>query len=276
MRAAVAFSLIMLASSGVARSAEPVAASIDAENLRDTITRLVAFGTRHTLSDTTSPTRGIGAARRWARSRFEAIAAACDGCLTVVTPEQTVIGERVPTPALVQDVIAIQRGTSDPNRVVIVSGHLDSRISDPMDAVHDAPGANDDGSGVAVVLEAARVLSRHRFPATVVYAVLSGEEQGLYGGKILADYARAQGWRVEAVLNNDIVGNSHGQDGRVVDHEVRVFSEGVRADETPAEAAFRRRSGGETDSPSRNLARFMAALADADLPDLKGADDPAR
>src|SRR5205814_4086090 len=118
--------------------------------------------------------------------------AACGGCLTIVTPEQTVTGERVPTPTVVQDVIAIQRGTSEPDRVLIVSAHLDSRVSDPMDAVHDAPGANDDGSGIAVVLEAARVLSRRRFAATIVYAVDSGEEQGLYGGKILADYAKAQ------------------------------------------------------------------------------------
>ena len=181
--------------------------------------------------------------------------------MSLVTPDKTVSGERAPTPTLVQDVIAIQRGTSDPERVVIISGHIDSRNSDPLNATRDAPGANDDGSGTAAVLEAARVLSTRRFPATIVYAVLSGEEQGLYGGGILADYAKAQGWRVEAVLNNDIVGNTHGQDGRVVDEEVRVFSEGVRVTETPAEATIRRRAGGEMDSASRNLARFMDGLA---------------
>jgi hypothetical protein len=138
-----------------------------------------------------------------------------------------------------------------------------------MDATHDAPGANDDGSGTAAVLEAARVLCRRTFPATVVYAVLSGEEQGLYGGQVLAAYARAQGWRVEAVLNNDIVGNTHGQDGQVVDGEVRVFSEGVRVTETPAEAAIRRRSGGEMDAPSRNLARFMRDIAQDYVEDLR-------
>lgn len=237
--------------------------AVDQGELRDTITRLVDFGTRHTLSDTGSPTRGIGAARRWVRDRFAAIGAGCHGCLMIDTPEQTFSGERTPTPVAVQDVLAIQQGTSDPQRVVIISAHLDSRVSDVMDAQHDAPGADDDGSGVAAVLEAARVLSTHRFAGTIVYAVLSGEEQGLYGGRILADFARARGWRVEGVLNNDIVGNTHGQDGRVVADEVRVFSEGVRAAETPAGAAARRRSGGETDSASRSLARYMRGLAGA-------------
>ncbi len=238
-----------------------VANAVDPEALRATITRLVAFGTRHSMSDTGSPERGIGAARRWAKSRFESLSAACGGCLEIVTPEQTVTGQRIATPTVIQDVIAIQRGTTDPGRVVIISAHIDSRNSDPLNADRDAPGANDDGSGTAAVLEAARVLSVHRFPATIVYAVLSGEEQGLYGGKILADYAKAQSWRVEAALNNDIVGNTHGQDGLVVDNEVRVFSEGVRVVETPAEADVRRQSGGEMDSASRNLARFMRGVA---------------
>ncbi len=242
-----------------------IAGEVDEPALQATVTRLVAFGTRHTLSDTASPTRGIGAARRWATDRFETLSAACHGCLTVVTPEKTFTGARIPTPALVQDVIAIQPGATDPGRVVIISGHIDSRNSDPLDAVHDAPGANDDGSGTAAVLEAARVLSSRRFPATIVYAVLSGEEQGLYGGQILADYAKAQGWRVEATLNNDIVGNSHGQDGLTVDNEVRVFAEGVKVTETPAEAAIRRRAGGELDSPSRSLARYMRGLAETYL-----------
>ena len=257
------------AGESVGRAPEAVAGAVDAAALEATISRLVAFGTRHTLSDTSSPTRGIGAARRWAQGRFETLEAACGGCLTVVTPGQTFTGARVPTPTLVQDVIAIQRGATDPDRVVIISGHIDSRNSDPLDGVHDAPGANDDGSGTAAVLEAARVLSRHRFPATIVYAVLSGEEQGLYGGQVLAAYAKAQGWRVEAVLNNDIVGNTHGLDGRVVADEVRVFSEGVRVAETPAEAAIRRRAGGESDSASRNLARFMSRLADTATPGLR-------
>jgi Zn-dependent M28 family amino/carboxypeptidase len=261
--------LVPIQGAGAAEPPHPelaaIAGEVDAAALQATITRLVAFGTRHTLSDTTSATRGIGAARRWTQARFEALSAACQGCLTVVTPEKTFTGARIPTPANVRDVIAIQKGTTDPGRVVIISGHIDSRNSDPLDGVHDAPGANDDGSGTAAVLEAARVLSTRRFPATIVYAVLSGEEQGLYGGQILADYAKAQGWRVEATLNNDIIGNTHGQDSQTVDGEVRVFSEGVKVTETAAEAALRRRAGGELDSPSRALARAMRGLADTYL-----------
>jgi hypothetical protein len=163
----------------------------------------------------------------------------------------------------------VQRGTRDPDRVVVVSAHLDSRASDVTDATSDAPGANDDGSGVSAVLEAARLLSRHRFPATIVYAVLSGEEQNLYGGKVLADYAVAQGWRVEADLNNDIIGNIRGQSGVIDNTHVRVFSEGGRTTETAAQAAARRAAGGEADSPSRNLARFMQRLSGQYLRGLK-------
>ena len=248
------------APTGDHRLLHQVAGQVSAAELHTTITRLVGFGTRHTLSDTRSDTRGIGAARRWVKSRFEALAAGCGGCLEIAMPSEVVTGDRVPTPTEVMDVLAIQRGTGDPGRVVVISGHLDSRVSDPMNATSDAPGANDDGSGVAAVLEAARVLSRHRFAATIVYAVLSGEEQNLYGGGILAKYAAAQNWRVEADLNNDIVGNTHGQSGVVDDAHVRVFSEGTKAVETPAQADRRRYNGGEVDSPSRNLARFIDGL----------------
>lgn len=160
------------------------------------------------------------------------------------------------------DVLAIQKGTTDPNRVILIAGHIDSRVTDVMDFTSDAPGANDDASGVAAVIEAARVLSKHRYAATLVFAVLSGEEQGLYGGKVLADYARAQGWKVEADLNNDIVGNSRGQSGVMDNTHVRVFSEGTKAVETPEQANSRRYNGGEVDSPSRNLARYLDGLAD--------------
>lgn len=257
--------------SGMASAAEPptepaglrgIADAVSADELRTTITRLVGFGTRHTLSDTKSDRRGIGAARRWVGARFEAISKDCGGCLTIETPAQTFTGKRIPQPTEVVDVVAIQRGSSDPDRVVLIAGHLDSRASDVMDAKIDAPGANDDASGVAAVIEAARVLSKHRFAATVVYAALSGEEQGLYGGKVLADYAAAQGWKVEADLNNDIVGNTHGQDGVVDNTTVRVFSEGTRSDETLDQAKYRRYHGGEVDSASRNVARLLAGLAD--------------
>jgi hypothetical protein len=239
------------------------AQEVSPERLRHDVETLVGFGTRHTLSSDTDARRGIGAARRWAEGEFRKTGAACGQCLEIVLPEQTVTGERVPTPTRIVDVVAIQRGTERPNEVVIVAGHIDSRVSDVMDVTRDAPGANDDGSGTALVLEAARVLSRQRFPTTIVYAVLSGEEQGLYGGKLLADYAKAQGWTVKAMFNNDIVGNSRGSDGLVDDAHVRVFSEGPRGDGDAALLKAQRAIGGENDSPSRNLSRWIAALAPA-------------
>lgn len=239
-----------------------VAGQVSAERQKATITRLVGFGTRHTLSDTTSDTRGIGAARRWVGAQFAAISKDCGGCLTVETPAQVFTAPRIPVPAEVMDVVAIQRGTTDPERVIIITGHLDSRVSDVMNATADAPGANDDASGVAAVIEAARILSKYRFPATLVFAALSGEEQGLQGGKVIADYATAKGWRVEANLNNDIVGNTEGINGVRNNSQVRLFSEGTKAVETPEEAGVRRYNGGEVDSPSRNLARFMDVMAD--------------
>jgi len=235
---------------------------VQPERMRADIQTMVDFGTRHTMSETQSETRGIGAARRWAEREFESISAACGGCLEIVTPSDTVTGRRVPTPTEVVDVVAIQRGTGDPNRVIIISGHLDSRVTDVMDFTSDAPGANDDASGVAAVLEAARILSAYQFDATLVYAVLSGEEQGLLGGKILADYATEQGWFVQANLNNDIVGNSEGQSGIVDTTRVRVFSEGTKTVETETQANSRRYNGGEVDSSSRNLARFIDGIAD--------------
>lgn len=238
---------------------------VDTGRLHNDIATLVGFGTRHTLSDQTSDTRGIGAARRWAEAELRRIGAVCGNCLEIALPEDTVTGNRVPEPTRVVNVLAIQRGTTDPNRVIIISGHIDSRVSDVMNFTDDAPGANDDASGVAAVIEAARVLSSQHFDATIVYALLSGEEQGLLGGKILADYAQAQGWQVEANLNNDIVGNSQGQSGVRDTTRVRVFSEGTKTVETEAQAQRRRYNGGEVDSSSRNLARFVDQVADAYL-----------
>ena len=236
--------------------------------LHDTIAHLVGFGTRHTLSDTKSDKRGIGAARRWVKAQFEAISRDCGGCLEIVTPSQVFSGKRIPKPTEVMDVVAIRRGSGDPDRVIVMTGHLDSRVSDVMDATHDAPGANDDASGVAALMEAARLLSKQDHRATLVFAALSGEEQGLYGGKVLADYAVAHGWQVEADLNNDIVGNSRGQNGASDNTTVRVFSEGTRSTETAKQAQLRNYFGGEVDSPSRNVARYMAAMADQYLPDF--------
>ena len=235
---------------------------VSQQSLRAMVEKLVSFGTRHTLSSQTDPKRGIGASLRWTETEFRRYARACGGCLTIVTPSDTVTGRRVPTPTLVKNVFAIQRGTTDPNRVVVISGHIDSRVTDVMNATADAPGANDDGSGTAAVIEAARLLSRLKFPNTIVYAVLSGEEQGLLGGKIMADYAKAQGWEVIANLNNDIIGNSCGSDGVCDPAHVRVFSEGPRWQGREDLAARQRSLGGENDSPSRNLSRYLDTLAD--------------
>lgn len=243
-------------------SSRALADQVSAERLRATVERLVGFGTRHTLSQRGSATRGIGAALDWTEAEFRRLSEACHGCLEILRPSDTVTNRRIPTPTLVEDVIAIQRGTSDPARVIIITGHIDSRVTDPMNATADAPGANDDGSGTAAVLEAARVLSRYRFAGTIVYAALSGEEQGLNGGKILADMARAHGWAVEANLNNDIIGSSCGSDGLCDDANVRVFSEGPRWQGHEDLAARQRSLGGENDAPGRNLSRFIDTLAD--------------
>jgi acetylornithine deacetylase/succinyl-diaminopimelate desuccinylase-like protein len=236
----------------LAQIAEPVRA----QSLKHYVERLVSFGTRHTLSSQTDPKRGIGAAVRWAEAEMKSF-----GLETLQTCD-TVTGRRVPAQTRICNAVAIQRGAERPNDVVIITGHIDSRVSDVMDASSDAPGANDDGSGTAAVIEAARVLSRHNFPGTIVYAALSGEEQGLYGGRIMAEHARARGWNVIANLNNDIIGNSCGSDGHCDAGHVRVFSEGPRWQGREDLAADIRRFGGENDSPSRNLSRFLESLAD--------------
>jgi acetylornithine deacetylase/succinyl-diaminopimelate desuccinylase-like protein len=256
---AAAFLLPTIASAATPRE---IADTVQEARLRAIVEKLVSFGTRHTLSSQTDPKRGIGASLRWTEEEFRRYSRACRGCLAIETPSQVVTGRRVPTPTKVTDVLAIQRGTVDPNRVVIITGHIDSRVTDVMDFTKDAPGANDDGSGTAAVIEAARVLSRLKFPYTIVYAVLSGEEQGLLGGKVLADHAKAQGWEVLANLNNDIIGNSCGSD-RVCDAaHVRIFSEGPRWQGREALAAQQRSLGGENDAPSRNLSRWLADLSE--------------
>jgi Zn-dependent M28 family amino/carboxypeptidase len=224
--------------------------------LRADVAKLVSFGTRHTLSSQTDPKRGIGASVRWAEAELKKL-----GLETLQTCD-TVTGRRVPSPTRVCNAVAIQRGTERPNDVVVITGHIDSRVTDVMDFTSDSPGANDDGSGTTAVLEAARALAGRKFPGTIVYGVLSGEEQGLLGGKILADYANAQGWNVVANLNNDIIGNSCGSDGVCDPNAVRVFSEGPRWQGREALAASQRSLGGENDSPSRNLSRFLDRLAE--------------
>lgn len=246
-----------------------LAADVSAEQIEAYIEKLVSFGTRHTLSETESDTRGIGAARRWIAEEFERISADCGGCLDVIIVSDTVLGvRRIPEATEVVSVVAIQRGTLDPDRMVMMSGDIDSRVSDPMNGVSDSPGANDNASGMAGAIEAARVLSKHQFPGTIVYAGLSGEEQGLFGGRIVAAHALEEGWRIKAVLNNDMIGNISGIDGVIDNTTARVFSEGTRYVETAEEARIRRFSGGEVDSPSRNLARYIDRMADRFIPNL--------
>jgi hypothetical protein len=233
-----------------------ISAPVSPARMKADVEKMVSFGTRHTLSSQTDPKRGIGASLRWAEGELRKLG------LGVETPSEMMTGARVPTPVRIIDVLGIQRGTSRPNDVVLVMGHIDSRVSEVMNAAADAPGANDDGSGSAAVLEAARVLSRHKFAGTIVYALLSGEEQGLYGGKILAAFATAQGWNVVAALNNDFIGNSCGSDGVCDDKTVRIFSEGPRWQGHERLAGQLRSLGGENDAPSRNLSRFIDRLAE--------------
>lgn len=239
-----------------------------AERIKVDIEKLVSFGTRHTLSDTLSQTQGIGAARRWIKGEFEKISKDCGGCLEVFYVSDVVSGNRIPEPTNIVNVVAIQRGYADPNRFVMMTGDIDTRVSDPLNATSDSPGANDNGSGMAGTIEAARVLTKYKFPSSIMYAGLSGEEQGLYGGKILADFARSENWRIKAVLNNDMIGNIEGINGVIDNTTARVFSEGTRYVETEREALARRFTGGEVDSPSRNIARYVDKMADLYIPNL--------
>jgi Peptidase family M28 len=258
--------LIAVSSLGLIAAAPPqsstdaklraIIAPVSAVQLRHTVETLVSFGTRHTLSSQTDPKRGIGAALNWGESQFKSFG------LETARPCQTFTGERLPGPTRVCDAVAIQRGTERPNDVVVITGHIDSRVSDPMNANAFEPGANDDGSGSAAVLEAARILSKHKFAGTIVYSLDSGEEQGLYGAKVIAAYAKAQGWNVIANLNNDIVGNSCGSDGLCDATHVRIFSEGPRWQGHEDLARLQRSLGGENDAPSRNISRYLDKLAD--------------
>ncbi|HEX6632063.1 MAG TPA: M28 family peptidase [Gemmatimonadaceae bacterium] len=236
-----------------------IGAAPSAANIERDVRALAGFGTRNTLSDTLSSTRGIGAARRYVKAQFDAISQACGGCLEVyyLAKVDTVRGGAV---ANVVNVIAVQRGTVHPNRYAIMTADIDSRASDGNDATSDAPGANDNASGMAGALEAARVLTRYRFPSTIVYAGLSGEEQGLFGGQNMARTAKEKGWDIVAVLNNDMIGNIEGLNGVVDNTTFRVFSEPVPATATEADWRRYRIYGGEVDGPSRQVARYIDRL----------------
>jgi peptidase M28-like protein len=248
---------------------EAIVAAVSADSLRAAVTRLVGFGTRHTLSDTLSATRGIGAARRWVKAQFDNISAACGGCLEVFYVSGTVgPTPRIPRPTEIVNVVAVQRGTSDPDRYVLLGGDIDSRISDIMDAKDSEPGADDNASGLAAVLEAARVLTHDRFAGSVIYAGFSGEEQGLYGGEIVATWIQQRSWRLVGMIDNDMIGNVQGSDGVTDTRTARVFSDGTPPTETEQERARRRFTGGEVDGISRQLARYLKAIAERYMPGL--------
>jgi len=234
-----------------------IAGAASAQRIEHDIRTLVNFGTRNTLSDTMSTSRGIGAARRWIKDEMDQISAACGGCMEVSYMGKVQEGARLPSPVNVVNVLGVIRGTVYPNRYVIMSGDIDSRASNGSDGDTDAPGANDNASGMAGVLEAARILSQYRFPTSVILVGLSGEEQGLWGGQRMAQVAVEEGWDIVGVLNNDMIGNIEGIDGVIDNTTFRVFSEPYPT--TVAESVLRgyRTFGGEVDGPSRQLARYV-------------------
>jgi hypothetical protein len=239
---------------------------VSAEHIRANIEKLVSFGTRATISaqdpESIAAGRGIGAARDWIKAEFERYSKECGGCLEVKTDSFTEApADRIPQPTVITNVYAVLKGTSDAQRIVLVTGHYDSRNSGTLDGTGDAPGANDDGSGTAVSLECARVLSKMKFPATIIFLTVAGEEQGLNGSSHFARMAKEQTWNIEAVLNNDIVG---GDKSAEQDHSVvRVFSEGVPAAATEQDIRRIRGLGGESDSGSRQVARYIAGVGRA-------------
>ena len=282
---------LLLATPAVAQDSPPIddpriheiVAAVSAEQLDTDVRTLVSFGTRSTLSDTLSDTRGIGAARRWIKREFDRIGEACGGCLEVFYLEEVFPpGRGFPDSTNVVNVVAIQRGTTDPNRMVIMSGDIDSRITDRLNAVDSSPGANDNASGMAGTIAAARVLTRYRFSGSIVYLGLSGEEQGLYGGRTVARIARERSWNIEAVLNNDMIGNIEGVNGGIDNTTARVFSDGnppisfslPQLDEAGRDTlawalrrvlgTLRRRrvAGSDVDGVSRQIARYVDRIAD--------------
>ncbi|GGE67172.1 peptidase M28-like protein [Pedobacter psychrotolerans] len=240
--------------------------SVSQDSLKSYITKMVSFGTRNTLSDIKSKTKGIGAARNWVVGKFNQFAKQGDGRLTAYLDTITFKpdGKRVDQPTLLGNAVAILKGT-DPNdkRVYVVSGHLDSRVTDVMNRTSNAPGANDDGSGVAGVIEAARIMSQYKFPSTIIFVAVSGEEQSLLGSGFMADKAKKEGWKVDAMLNNDMIGSNNSSETQIIDNtRLRVFSEGLPAYELDKSAKSIRQFGLENDGKSRQLARYVKEVGE--------------
>ena len=245
--------------------------AVSADRIKSDVKTLADFGTRHTLSDTVSNTRGIGAARRWIKSEFDKISSDCNNCLEVFYQKDLVkkgTNQRIVNDVMVVNVVAIQRGSKYPNRFIIMSGDIDSRVSDPTDYTSDSPGANDNASGMAGAIEAARVLSKYKFESSIIYVGLSGEEQGLFGGQGLAKYAQENNWDIIGVLNNDMIGNIKGVDGVIDNRTFRIFSEPVPPTETERQRRARRFYGGEVDGISRQLARYVHKTTKTYMPEM--------
>jgi len=245
--------------------------AVSADRIENSVKNLVGFGTRHTLSDTLSTTRGIGAARRYIKGEFDSISSECGDCLEVFYqhnffPKGT--NERIVKDVDIVNVVAIKRGTKNPNHFIIMSGDIDSRVSDPTDYTSTSPGANDNASGMAGTIEAARVLSQYEFDNSIIFVGLSGEEQGLFGGQGLAAYAKDKGWIIIGILNNDMIGNITGVDGYTSNKDFRIFSEPVPVTESERARRARRFYGGEVDGHSRQLARYVHRLTTTYMPDM--------
>src|SRR5689334_8179247 len=254
------------------RTITNIVREIDAKNIERTIRQLVSFGTRNTLSEQNDPKRGIGAARDWLYGEFLKAAEASGGRMTVEKQSfEQPKAARVPQPTVLTNIVATLKGTQpeSASRIYVVSGHYDSMCSSPTDAKCDAPGANDDASGTAAVLEMARVMAKYKFDATIVFMTVPGEEQGLLGATHFAEEAKKANMDIEAMFTNDIIGSSLGANGVKDPHTVRVFSEGVPSNETTQEAATRRSVGGENDSQSRQLARFIKEVGERYVPSMK-------
>jgi Zn-dependent M28 family amino/carboxypeptidase len=275
MQKSIIFSLIFVLSIALNAQTDQkiydIIDAVSAERIKSDVKTLADFGTRHTLSDTVSDTRGIGAARRWIKSEFEKIDSNCNNCLDVFYQKDLIKkgdGARIVHDVEIVNVLAIQKGAKYPNRFILMSGDIDSRVSDPTDFTSDSPGANDNASGMAGTIEAARVLSKYTFDNSIIYVGLSGEEQGLYGGKGLAAYAKEKGWEIIGIMNNDMIGNIKGVDGVIDNRTFRIFSEPVPPTETEQERNSRRFYGGEVDGISRQLARYIHKNVKTYMPEM--------
>jgi len=264
------FFVISLSFSQSERDFYQIIESVSADRIEQSINKLVSFGTRHTLSDTISNKTGIGAARRWIKKSFEEISSECNNCLEVFYQNNFFKKNkrRLVKDVWINNVVAIQRGTKYPNRFVIMSGDIDSRVSDPNDYISASPGANDNASGMAGTIEAARVLSKYKFENSIIYVGLSGEEQGLFGGAGLANYAMKNNWDIIGILNNDMIGNIEGVDGVIDNLTFRIFSEPTPANESDVSIKRRRFYGGEVDGNSRQLARYIYKNVTKYMPEM--------